>query len=139
MDRVEHGKRVTDFDRLFAERIYSSLSFASTMHSPLGQRLIDEIETAVKKRANPRLQAVITHPDPNHPVEEGPGRANVVRNLTSTDSADPLHPVLHKIVRTTFPAVPNVFDDWFVRRRVVNGLVALRSYHKAVVASYLKK
>lgn len=128
--RIAHAKRVHDFDRRLAERLYKSLGYLSSVHSPLGRKTISGLEAFVSTKVNEHLKSIIVAKD-DLPGNEGRGRTSGRSHLISTDPADPFYELVQRLVRTAFPPTNGVHDAPFVRRRVTRCLIALRTFQKA--------
>lgn len=136
-DRIREEKKVIDFDRTFAKRIVKSLGPEWSM---LGREALEEItETItalVREEVNPILKDIIVDPKIQSSAQEVRGSTEGISNLISIDEADTFHTAVHRLVRAAFPPVAGEKVEPFVRRRIKNCLVALRSQQKLLVAAY---
>lgn len=139
MARVAHAKRVTDFDRKLAERIFKSLKLHWNPKSHFAQRVITELADIVSATVNPLFKKDVVNPKVDATVREERERRRKIDHLISNDPAEELYSTVAQIVRMTFPAASGANDNGFIRRRVANCLIGLRNNQQTLVREYKAK
>lgn len=96
--------------------------------------LARRVEALVRDYINPEIKSIILDPDPRARRNEGRGRSNRIRGLVAIDEADPLWALTRNLLHQVYPCSSNERCRPFIRARVTNCLVAIRSAQKSGLA-----
>ena len=134
--RIDDEKRESDFDLRFARRIFKSLGRQWQILDPaVRERVIRAIADVVRDEVNPHLEEIITDPDAYSGEPEGSGSVNGIDHMIGVEDAE-FHPAVHRLVSAAFTIERDEQVEPFIRRRIKNCLIALRSHQKSMVAAY---